>query len=67
MKHDINKELRDYKALTNQREPFYLTDIAQVYDSARTAAGEADTATAIMNALMAGYSIGYKAAIKEAK
>lgn len=63
MKHDIRNYIRDYKRITDgRREPFHLSDIDQIYELSRTDAGRVDTATAIINALAAGYALGYKAA-----
>lgn len=68
MKHDINKELANFKKiLDGRRDPFCVSDIEQIYNTAARPGGKYDMAVAIINALSVGYSVGYKAAKRSAK
>lgn len=61
MSIDTKKELESYKTLRGERrDPFTADTITQIYDGAR-ADGSLDVCRAIADALMIGYSVGFKA------
>lgn len=65
MKHDINKLISEYSEMFKRRpEPLVLTDVVQIYERV-SKNGNIDTAVAIMDAMAAGYALGYKDAKRE--
>ena len=67
---DINKAIADYKkkfGATNKGGAFYATDLMQIRDTAEgDTRGDRDFIL-ISNALRAGFMIGYRAGLREAK
>ena len=71
MNRDIKKAIREYMQLTDYRKSktrgaFYTDDVKQIIELSTTD-GRTSTADAVLNALQAGFTIGYRTARSDAR